>query len=339
MIRKRGNSWQIDVTVNGRRVRRAALTYAAACDMVLSLTHSLAGTQASVIRDSQNSSEFPMPEEIPTPENVRTMKGMLELTWLRDWAYQKDGEGSRRRSIMVLEDMGWMDLNPAEINKKHLRHLRDFYLKKDNKPATVNRKISAIQKLLATAFDEELVSQKATVPFCKEQNAITRYLLPQEEEAILQAMCELNYVAEYHLCRFLIDTGCRVGEALALRPRNIDWQKKTVLFEDTKNGTSRLLPLTDRAIDSVLKWGTVKNTNVFSQKFTRARVRAGVGAGVTPRVLRHTCASRLAQSGVTTRILQGWMGHKTLRMTARYAHLNSESLLGARDVLNDFNRK
>ena len=51
-------------------------------------------------------------------------------------------------------------------------------------------------------------------------------------------------------------------------------------------------------------------------------------------VTRHTCASRLAQSGkVTLQVVQEYLGHKTMRMTQRYAHLMPQNLMDAAAVL------
>ena len=52
----------------------------------------------------------------------------------------------------------------------------------------------------------------------------------------------------------------------------------------------------------------------------------GTDADVVPHILRHTCASRLAQCGIGIRRVQMWLGHQTLAMTMRYAHLATHDL-------------
>ena len=49
--------------------------------------------------------------------------------------------------------------------------------------------------------------------------------------------------------------------------------------------------------------------------------------------LRHTCASRLVQRGVGLKVVQQWMGHKTIQVTMRYAHLAPGHLMEAAAVL------
>ena len=49
--------------------------------------------------------------------------------------------------------------------------------------------------------------------------------------------------------------------------------------------------------------------------------------------LRHTCASRLVQGGVSLAVIREWMGHKHIRSTMIYAHLSATSLYEAKNVL------
>ncbi|MBO6631600.1 MAG: tyrosine-type recombinase/integrase, partial [Psychroserpens sp.] len=43
-------------------------------------------------------------------------------------------------------------------------------------------------------------------------------------------------------------------------------------------------------------------------------------------MLRHTCASRLVQAGIDLRRVQTFLGHQTIQMTLRYAHLATDDL-------------
>jgi len=122
---------------------------------------------------------------------------------------------------------------------------------------------------------------------------------------------------------------------MALRPQSINRKTNSVLFENTKNSMPRKIPLTERALESALKWGQLDYQRFYKQ-FVLARERAGLGVDVTPHTLRHTCASRLAQSGVSMAVIKAWLGHKSMRMTDRYTHLNDSSLRVARDALDEF---
>ena len=47
----------------------------------------------------------------------------------------------------------------------------------------------------------------------------------------------------------------------------------------------------------------------------------------------HTCASRLVQRRINLKVVQTWMGHKSIQITLRYAHLAPSNLMDAVKVL------
>ena len=51
--------------------------------------------------------------------------------------------------------------------------------------------------------------------------------------------------------------------------------------------------------------------------------------------LRHTCASRLVNGGVDLYVVKEWLGHSSIQITERYAHLNPTKLVQAVEVLED----
>jgi integrase len=73
----------------------------------------------------------------------------------------------------------------------------------------------------------------------------------------------------------------------------------------------------------------------FRSIWNDAKAEVGLGADdqVVPHILRHTCASRLVQGGIDIRRVQMWLGHQTLTMTMRYAHLATNDLDGCVVVL------
>jgi integrase len=167
----------------------------------------------------------------------------------------------------------------------------------------------------------------------RENNARVRFLTAEEEDALFSAI-KARSEDHFRLCVFLIDSGARVGEAL-----NIKWQdinRRSVTFWITKSGKSRTVPLTQRAQDALLEARSRGKTGPFSmidyQRFLydwrSARKAAGLGSDqqVVPHILRHTCASRLVQAGIDLRRVQTFLGHQTIQMTLRYAHLATADL-------------
>ncbi len=210
-----------------------------------------------------------------------------------------------------------------------------------NSNATINRKMAALSKLLRKAYKMGDIHSLPEFRRQKERAGRIRFL-ERDEEARLFAAIRSRSEDAYRLSVFLVDTGCRLGEALGLIWNDI--QTHRVSFWITKSGRSRTIPLTDRARASVtvsaegrrLKGPfAMLNQPQYRAIWNDAKMEVGLGADtqVVPHILRHTCASRLVQGGIDIRRVQMWLGHQTLQMTMRYAHLATHDLDGCVTVL------
>ncbi len=204
--------------------------------------------------------------------------------------------------------------------------------KRGNSNATINRKMAALSKLLRKAFKMGDIHSLPEFRRQKEKAGRIRFLEYEEEDRLFAAIRakDEQYSA---LCIFLVDTGARLGEGIGLRWNDLHDDRAT--FWITKSGKSRTVPLTPRAIEAVKSQAGAKEgpfASVDQQRFrwvwNAAKSQVGLGSDddVVPHVLRHTCASRLVRGGIDIRRVQMWLGHQTLQMTMRYAHLASHDL-------------
>ncbi|MBK0020594.1 site-specific integrase [Ochrobactrum sp. S46] len=203
---------------------------------------------------------------------------------------------------------------------------------RSNSNATINRKMAALSKLLRKAHKMGDIYNLPEFVRQKERAGRIRFLEYEEEKrlfAVVKARCEDSY----RLSIFLVDTGCRLGEAIGLTWNDI--QEHRVTFWLTKSNRSRTVPLTKRARKSTdiaherLKGPfSMLNQVRFRQIWNDAKIEVGLGTDdqVVPHILRHTCASRLVRGGIDIRRVQMWLGHQTLQMTMRYAHLATHDL-------------
>lgn len=219
-----------------------------------------------------------------------------------------------------------LDLELIDTIVSHLR-------RKGNRNSTINRKLAILYKLLRKAQAMGVITRVPVYLRLRENNARVRFLTPDEEHSLFQAVrsrCEDHY----RLCIFLIDSGARMGEAL-----NIKWQDigpNSVTFWITKSGKSRTVPLTKRAKEALMAGRRQSRIGPFAmvdyQRFLydwrAAKKVCGLedDAQVVPHILRHTCASRLVQAGIDLRRVQSFLGHQTIQMTLRYAHLATSDL-------------
>ena len=198
----------------------------------------------------------------------------------------------------------------------------------------------SLSKLLRKAYKMGDIHSLPEFRRQKERAGRIRFLEFDEEDrlfAAIKARCNDSH----RLCMFLVDTGCRLGEALGLIWNDI--QEHRVSFWITKSGRSRTIPLTRRAEDAVhidaggrkgpfAMLTAVQVRSIWNE--AKAEVGLGQDSQVVPHILRHTCASRLVQGGIDIRRVQMWLGHQTLQMTMRYAHLATNDLDSCLNVLD-----
>ncbi|TPK43761.1 site-specific integrase [Mesorhizobium sp. B2-5-4] len=176
----------------------------------------------------------------------------------------------------------------------------------------------------------------------KERAGRIRFL-ERDEEARLFAAIKSRSEEAYRLSVFLVDSGCRLGEALGLTWNDI--KEHRVNFQTIISGRSRTIPMTER-VKEVIKLPpngrsrpkgpfTKLSQAQFGAIWNEAKAEVGLGADhqVVPHILRHTCAARLVRGGIDIRRVQMWLGHQTLSMTMRYAHLAVNDLDGCVTVL------
>lgn len=124
----------------------------------------------------------------------------------------------------------------------------------------------------------------------------------------------------------------RRGEILGLRWEHIDFQKRTAFIPITKNGESRLVPLSSAAIE-ILKLlprnlnGTVfpVNGTTLSAAIDKARIKAQL-EDFHFHDLRHMAITRMAEKLPNLIELSAVSGHRSLAMLKRYYHPNPEQL-------------
>ena len=196
-----------------------------------------------------------------------------------------------------------------------------------NSNATINRKLAALRKLLRKAYKMGDIHSLPEFRRQKERQGRIRFLDDAEETLLFSKIRERSEDC-YRLSIFLVDTGARLGEALKLRWPDIDGHRVT--FWETKSGRSRSVPLTLRAQEAVARHDKPSKgpfSHIAGYRYravwNSAKAEIGLAADkdLVPHILRHTCASRLVKGGIDIRRVQMWLGHQTLSMTMRYAHL------------------
>jgi integrase len=207
---------------------------------------------------------------------------------------------------------------------------------------TVNRHLAALSgvlKIAVTEFGWISKNPASKINKLAESKGRERFLNERERAALLEECRASSCAALLPIVQFALATGARKGEILALQWAGVDLERRTAHFLDTKNGESRTVPLAPVAVTVLQTWrkGRLPVGNVFAENqstLDNAWQAAPDAAGL-PDVrfhdLRHSAASYLAMSGASLMDIAAILGHKTLAMVKRYAHLSEQHTTAAID--------
>jgi len=197
------------------------------------------------------------------------------------------------------------------------------------KDSTVNRKLVNIFQVLKFAHDRDWIERMPKIKFYDEPEGRIRWIEPEEER---QMMALLEAWGEFEFARFvtvLIETGMRRGELVNLKPKDVRGDEVHLWAPDTKTGKSRVVPLTDTAIEA-LKGALpfTLNKNKIDQLWKRLRTAMGMedDADFVLHILRHTAATRLLADSGNIMAVKEFLGHENIETTKRYAHLSTADL-------------
>lgn len=219
-----------------------------------------------------------------------------------------------------------------------------FHRGRPVRPATVNRELVFLSGVFSEAERRGYVERNPVrgIAHLPERNDKLRWLTVEEEGKLL-AYCPAFLRP---IVLLAIHTGMRRGEILNLKRVDLNFTDGLIRVADTKNHKARYIPMNAKAREILEQTPEVLGVPfVFvnpdtgdryvdtTHAFLRACRRAGI-TGLRFHDLRHTFASRLAQAGVPLNNIRELMGHGSMQMVLRYAHLSPNCLRDAVAVLD-----
>jgi integrase len=181
------------------------------------------------------------------------------------------------------------------------------------------------------------------------RNSRVRFLTREEEAKVVAFFRSAGWEKYAEVVEFLVDTGARKGEMLALTCKDIDTKTGRITFWETKTNQPRTVKMTRRVKDILrvrclqrehvgLVFDDISPTLLY-KAWREMRECLGFidDNQFVLHMLRHTCCTRLLANNVDIRTVQQWMGHSSLSMTQRYAHFIPQRLDDAADALDGAN--
>lgn len=200
------------------------------------------------------------------------------------------------------------------------------------KESTVNRELALLKVIFSKAVRWGYAGRNPIkeVELFKEEKTPVRLLTPEERRKILDACPEFLRP----IVLMALKTGMRQGEIIALEWRDVDLAQDLINVRHTKAKKLRQIPIHPE-LKRILKELPRTTPFVFSnsagakfhrngivrEAFEKVREKVGIPE-LTFHMLRHNFASELIAKGADVRTVQEYMGHSSLRMLQRYAHIN-----------------
>lgn len=236
----------------------------------------------------------------------------------------------------------------ADCRDKLLDGITRLGKKRSN--ATTVRYLAALSVTLSHGVNalewlEDSPMRKVIKP--KEPRGRVRFLSKDERTKLLAACQKSTHPYLYAVVVLALSTGARQGEIMNLTWDDIDLNRGRAILHETKNGERRALPIAGHALKVLRELAKVRRIDTKllfagNNPTTPAELRkpwiaaletAGI-EGFKFHDLRHSAASELAMNGATLAEIAEILGHKTLQMVQRYAHLSEGHTAGVVERMN-----
>jgi len=324
-IYKRGESWYIDFTFKGERIRE-------------SIGPSRKGAEKVISKKKAEIAENKYLDVRMDPAPVKFHDFAKEyLEWSKTNKKESTYYGDHtmmRHLDNEFEEKTIQDITLWDIEKWKAKR------KEKVKPATVNRELALVKSLFSKAVEwgkiKESPAKKVKLLKLKGSDRRVKFLMADEVQKLI-SNCSNKIRAVVIIA---LNTGMRRSELLDLKWDQVNFEQGILTLLDTKNNDRRDIPMNE----------TVKNTlramerrgpyifdgitpQIIKYGFSDARIKAG-RPDLRFHDLRHCFASGLVMEGVDLNTTRELLGHRDLKMTLRYAHLAPSYKTKAVNVLD-----
>jgi integrase len=337
MVRKRKDVWYTDFRFEGKRIRKR------------SPENSKRGAEAYA--------KLLMSRLINGEPLEGSRKAKTFVVFVKEWFQTYVIPNNKHSEQVTKESVLRVHLYPffgsmclEDITSKHIEQFKAKQQAKGLSPKSINNHLGVLSKILHSAIEWGDLEKIPLIKCLRVPQKPIKFLSEQDYQLLLSDHTEPLW---HDMVYVALNTGMRMGELKGLRWEDINFKQSVIhvrrnvvrgRITTPKNHKSRTVPMVTH-LDNHLYASRQKEGYVFEivedQPLTdkecvgglwRLCKRAGMEKFGWHR-LRHTFASRLAMRSVPLRHIQQLLGHSSIVMTERYAHLSPSSLQSAVDVL------
>ncbi len=278
------------------------------------------------------------------PKRERPRKLHEALDEYVEWARTNRPKTARDRVSLSKTIKAYIsDRKLDELAPFHVEAFKSRRTKGGTAPATVNRAVAMLKHFYGCAHQWGWVAKRQVdaireVKLLREPPGRVRWLTDDEMVSLFASLPE----ALQPIVKATLLSGMRRAEVVALHKDAIDLAKRQITLRKTKNNKVRhlhvndaLVPVLEAAMARsatpfvfVGKQGRPYTLDGFSGMYRRAVKKAGI-ENLTFHDLRHDFASRVRRGGAGLDVIARLLGHSSLDMALRYAHLGDAQLVDA----------
>lgn len=223
-----------------------------------------------------------------------------------------------------------------EIKKITSFKIKDFILyleNKNNTAATINAKLSILNKLLNYCLRERLISHKPYIPYRKIKAKKVRFITTEEKDKMYQYCEETNNQTLMQILLLGFYTGMRISNVILFNPET-DVEKGYIRIWNNKTNKPYSVPLHPVLKDKISTFTKLDiNYNQVYYMFNKMKQELKLDEDITIHTLRHTFCSDLINNNVPVPVIQKLANHSSITTTMSYSHLNNSVLEKAVSLL------
>lgn len=292
-----------------------------------------------------------------------TYNRLLEL-YLADHI-DKVKASTYRRDSTYLHRMAEIIPGDSVINNLTTPYLNELMKKSGKKPITLNSYIKCLKPMLKWGYTNGLHTNQILIASLtsykldtsQKERIADKYLTSEEISLILAQMVDSEKWMQYYMTKFLILSGLRIGEAMALTDDDIkdgniivnktyDVLNNTITSPKTLS-SNRSVFIQKELAELIKHYKIYRNeyrylkgieSNLFFSdqageyfryttyyQYLRDASERSIGRRITPHALRHTHASLLFEQGIPLDVVSRRLGHESSEVTKEvYVHITEK---------------
>lgn len=240
---------------------------------------------------------------------------------------------------------GHFHRSPDQLSEQQLREYFTYLVDTKKVPSsTLRTEIFGVKFL----FDKTLQRPWPTLKFLRARPSFKLPTVLDRAEA--QRLLGLIRCPAVQTCALLMySCGLRISEALALQVRDIDSARMVVIVRAGKGNKDRHVPLPQRTLELLRDyWRAYRPAahllvTLDGQPLADHRIRyylkqavkqSGLSKRISCHTLRHSYATNLMEQGLDVRVIQGLLGHRSLKTTTLYLHMTQSVMQSVQDAVN-----